>query len=468
MALVTASTAGRSPRVRGSRDAAAPGQPRTGSIPAGAGEPCPGNDARLSDGVDPRGCGGALGITPAITGVMGRSPRVRGSPPPSPDHWKQWGSIPAGAGEPHDPRRSFSHRRVDPRGCGGAVIGPCEAHGHQGRSPRVRGSPPARRRGDRRAGSIPAGAGEPRTPAHCRTPAQVDPRGCGGASRAAGTALHLGGRSPRVRGSRRRQLRDAAGPGSIPAGAGEPARRTGAGTGCRVDPRGCGGADNTGAGMTRDEGRSPRVRGSLARLAQIRTVKGSIPAGAGEPDHRSRPGDRAKVDRRGCGGASADDVTAFIRAGRSPRVRGEPRVISYSLLDYRVDPRGCGGAVLSIGLAPVAAGRSPRVRGSPGGSVAWIGLAGSIPAGAGEPSSYSRTTSDAWVDPRGCGGARSDSRNTMQLMGRSPRVRGSPRRRSARAIPSGSIPAGAGEPSRNPASSGDARVDPRGCGGASS
>ena len=48
-------------------------------------------------------------------------------------------------------------------------------------------------------------------------------------------------------------------------------------------------------------------------------------------------------------------------------------------------------------------GLSPRVRGSPDKIVSHEGYNGSIPAGAGEPSSLSGTTARAKVYPRGCG-----------------------------------------------------------------
>ena len=50
-----------------------------------------------------------------------------------------------------------------------------------GRSPRVRGSPPAPGRRERAGGSIPACAGEPMPPALLVRSPEVDPRVCGGA-----------------------------------------------------------------------------------------------------------------------------------------------------------------------------------------------------------------------------------------------------------------------------------------------
>ena len=172
--------------------------------------------------------------------------------------------------------------------------------------------------------------------------------------------------------------------GSIPAGAGEPPT-------CRphllrqgVDPRGCGGASLFVSLPATVAGRSPRVRGSLSGGPAGRPGSGSIPAGAGEPrPHRCAPPGR-RVDPRGCGGAAAAAVSSAHPPGRSPRVRGS-RTHAYKSASSR----------------------------------------GSIPAGAGEPKQISLLNQVLRVDPRGCGGARTENIERHPDMGRSPRVRGS-------------------------------------------
>ena len=91
--------------------------------------------------------------------------------------------------------------------------------------------------------------------------------------------------------------------GSIPAGAGEPARETPRFRLAWVYPRGCGGAQNRSVAATSCRGLSPRVRGSPFQIFPDRVKRGSIPAGAGEPRCRifCRPCER--VYPRGCGGA---------------------------------------------------------------------------------------------------------------------------------------------------------------------
>ena len=193
-----------------------------GSIPAGAGEPIRRQIKRIAGGVYPRGCGGALRVWAAIHPPQGLSPRVRGSQDHHKDMTMQDGSIPAGAGEPIGGRIELKKWRVYPRGCGGAFKHTDARPAEQGLSPRVRGSPMPSSVSCINSGSIPAGAGEPRPHNEPRCAAGVYPRGCGGAVLRCGLALPPLGLSPRVRGSlaeadKANRLR-----GSIPAGAGEP------------------------------------------------------------------------------------------------------------------------------------------------------------------------------------------------------------------------------------------------------
>ncbi len=213
---------GRSPRVRGSPSRRRERLPAGGSIPAGAGKPRRGWRQPPARGVDPRGCGEAEYQRAKVQRGKGRSPRVRGSPLGIADLDISSGSIPAGAGKPRTPSRDHLLDGVDPRGCGEARIRIPEPDPDEGRSPRVRGSPPRTglRRGSR--GSIPAGAGKPGpTPSTTRS-TRVDPRGCGEAAFIDGGQIKSGGRSPRVRGSRPGRRQHASVRGSIPAGAGKP------------------------------------------------------------------------------------------------------------------------------------------------------------------------------------------------------------------------------------------------------
>ncbi|SNR55768.1 hypothetical protein SAMN06265378_1093 [Paracoccus sediminis] len=132
----------------------------------------------------------------------------------------------------------------------------------------------------------------------------------------------------------------------------------------------------------------------------------------------------------------------------------------------RVYPRGCGGAGNNGKGHPRERGLSPRVRGSLREVGDSTDLTGSIPAGAGEPAWRRCCATRRRVYPRGCGGAGRDGPQAGNRPGLSPRVRGSHFRATIKRVRNGSIPAGAGEPSRGGRQHRPDRVYPRGCGGA--
>ena len=276
--------------------------PQSGSIPAPAGEPLRyrdttrpttaglsprlrGNRYRprikarrgLPTGVYPRACGGTLDIS---RWTHERPLRCGSIPAPAGEPIRMRrrvmltaaGSIPAPAGEPRTCRLGLARTAhstaravhpVYPRACGGTksygqpvVVSPRSfglsprlrgnPGGQNGRtrpmglSPRLRGNRFALTCNDRRAGSIPAPAGEPPRPDVRVRYGKVYPRACGGtvmlseglSPRLRGNhgitpprlrAGQLAGLSPRLRGNRfRRDLRVRI-TGSIPAPAGEPA-----------------------------------------------------------------------------------------------------------------------------------------------------------------------------------------------------------------------------------------------------
>ena len=209
---------------------------------------------------------------------------MRGSPPNSKGTGSEQGSIPAGAGEPLHAESLTIKIWVYPRGCGGAEL-PDVLHGlARGLSPRVRGSQSSTLRLFSSLGSIPAGAGEPHGETVGVIKNRVYPRGCGGADSNAKDHFQTNGLSPRVRGSRAPHKRERVCVGSIPAGAGEPPRHAQPGYRMGVYPRGCGGAHIAKISGTIGEGLSPRVRGSRVDITLTILCKGSIPAGAGEPN----------------------------------------------------------------------------------------------------------------------------------------------------------------------------------------
>ena len=159
------------------------------------------------------------------TSSWGLSPRMRGNQYVGFSVYGLDGSIPAHAGEPERIRRNVAvkwpGRRVYPRACGGTIYRPQVEEWVQGLSPRMRGtwyemaeaasmgglSP--RMRGNHKgfvgdvggAGSIPAHAGEPKDSLLCDISIGVYPRACGGTVGMSGAAFGLSGLSPRMRGN---------------------------------------------------------------------------------------------------------------------------------------------------------------------------------------------------------------------------------------------------------------------------
>ena len=313
---------GLSPRVRGNRGDPLPVSPATGSIPAGAGEPAPPRPGRGWGTVYPRGCGGTIAVRLSEASAEGLSPRVRGNQL-MPDHMLTVdGSIPAGAGEPSANTGRVRTSGVYPRGCGGTSIGRPGGAAPRGLSPRVRGNLVDLGRSTRRARSIPAGAGEPRSAPRTGSRRRVYPRGCGGTRYGSRWTSPHSGLSPRVRGNHPPRTAGRRGCGSIPAGAGEPGDPRARGRLGEVYPRGCGGTTNFGVAGIPLVGLSPRVRGNHRQIHCPCRVVGSIPAGAGEPSTTPRRRRRSWVYPRGCGGTGPVVSRSSSSQGLSPRVRG--------------------------------------------------------------------------------------------------------------------------------------------------
>ena len=154
-----------------------------------------------------------------------------------------------------------------------------------------------------------------------------------------------------------------------------------------------------------------------------------------------------------------------IRRRRSiPACAGEPSAYCHSSCGIRVYPRVCGGTAGRDQQEPLVGGLSPRVRGNRPGHPNEIHHTGSIPACAGEPGSHPVWRWGLKVYPRVCGGTREFARITVSREGLSPRVRGNPFAFSRYATDTRSIPACAGEPTRERRTGLVSQVYPRVCG----
>ena len=438
-----------------------------------------------NDGVYPRACGGTNQSSAAATGFEGLSPRMRGNPVGRTGPVVRCGSIPAHAGEPVLGWSPDGWRWVYPRACGGTEAVPDHWIDRVGLSPRMRGNRGGAWADVTGLGSIPAHAGEPRTPNTSTTSRRVYPRACGGTSSGAALATSLQGLSPRMRGNLEGlglvnvRLR------SIPAHAGEPAPRNIERRMLWVYPRACGG---THARLHRPgchRGLSPRMRGNLVRSFSVPPWFGSIPAHAGEPPIPTSSTWMARVYPRACGGTTAGNPASVRETGLSPRMRGnlrridvrflavgsipahagEPPADSGTSLVEWVYPRACGGTAASACPASTYVGLSPRMRGNPGHPNPCRECRGSIPAHAGEPERALAVNVPVAVYPRACGGTPPRFRGSSPQRGLSPRMRGNRITSKSGAVVYGSIPAHAGEPEQEGPQERDGRVYPRACGG---
>ena len=193
------------------------------------------------------------------------------------------GSIPAHAGEPSAQPLQPTTRAVYPRPRGGTPSHDSPPDAPAGLSPPTRGNREARRLPPLRARSIPAHAGEPVDISCSSPPYRVYPRPRGGTSPASGCTAARLGLSPPTRGNRAYSSARALRARSIPAHAGEPARRSTGLFGASVYPRPRGGTGAGGGGGAPSRGLSPPTRGNRSHACRSYQQGRSIPAHAGEP-----------------------------------------------------------------------------------------------------------------------------------------------------------------------------------------
>ena len=313
---------GLSPRPRGSlRVRSLPSGPR-GSIPASAGKPRSPRTNSNTKWVYPRVRGEAALINRFAAGRRGLSPRPRGSRPRLSRPCPGRGSIPASAGKPAMRHIGEGLLKVYPRVRGEAVMNVQSRLPEAGLSPRPRGSP-ALDVGNRHARrSIPASAGKPAAASAGPTEPRVYPRVRGEADNFIFPASYIGGLSPRPRGSPLPTTRYCRRRGSIPASAGKPAADIEFDEGFGVYPRVRGEAGVLLIAQQHLGGLSPRPRGSPTLAAVAPVASRSIPASAGKPSSWRATGERSRVYPRVRGEADVPPCDLLCQVGLSPRPRG--------------------------------------------------------------------------------------------------------------------------------------------------
>ncbi len=294
-----------------------------------------------------------------------------------------------------------------------------------GPSPLTRGSPSQAHAGDRGERSIPAHAGQPRSSPRCGSPPTVHPRSRGAAARGATQMQLIIGPSPLTRGSQVRKQPQVDAFRSIPAHAGQPVQGGDQGARHPVHPRSRGAAPPRGVGGRFRVGPSPLTRGSQGRVMRQCAPIGSIPAHAGQPARRRVSPPRSAVHPRSRGAALLpSDTTGNVR-GPSPLTRGSPRVLDHRQVHEGsipahagqpdrtnrarfprwVHPRSRGAAKPRRAMPAARRGPSPLTRGSRIVPAVRVARTGSIPAHAGQPSENEIKRPNPWVHPRSRGAA---------------------------------------------------------------
>ena len=214
-----------------------------------------------------------------------------------------------------------------------------------GSSPRMRGTRPTHANRDCHPGIIPAHAGNTRPSPRPSAPSGDHPRACGEHVRADGDGRAIGW--------------------IIPAHAGNTSsarnsdRRTG------DHPRACGEHHRLTIFPHRTLGSSPRMRGTRCLRMSLRSIRGIIPAHAGNthgigglrPYRRDHP--------RACGEHHRDAFGVDDAQGSSPRMRGTPFIGSREFAKERIIPAHAGNTCSRPGPQSCIGDHPRRMRGTP-------------------------------------------------------------------------------------------------------
>ncbi len=214
--------------------------------------------------------------------------------------------------------------RDHPRGCGAHTLSCVCTESKRGSSPRVRGSPSDVDITAHLLGIIPAGAGLTRRSAEQVPRSRDHPRGCGAHRSNLSRRPPCRGSSPRVRGSLHLSACLVSFFGIIPAGAGLTSAELQTTLGCGDHPRGCGAHLTRTSASGCLMGSSPRVRGSPLNFSMLLLSHGIIPAGAGLTSELFDATIIARDHPRGCGAHPRHHQGFCREQGSSPRVRGSP------------------------------------------------------------------------------------------------------------------------------------------------
>ena len=231
--------------------------------------------------VHPRGRGEHHHWQDAQNTSAGSSPRARGTPVVLLGRFLRLRFIPAGAGNTAGWRPPGLRLAVHPRGRGEHESSSSSSLILSGSSPRARGTQSTQRALLRRPRFIPAGAGNTLFEWFPLVVPTVHPRGRGEHISSFAAHKKLIGSSPRARGTHELARWESLPHRFIPAGAGNTSCRQTLRRLLPVHPRGRGEHNYSGCQRVAATGSSPRARGTRTSTLQNTTKKRFIPAGAG-------------------------------------------------------------------------------------------------------------------------------------------------------------------------------------------
>ena len=301
-------------------------------------------------------------------------------------------------------------------------------------------------------------------------PTRAYPRSRGATSMVEIEGRAPSGLSPLTRGNRGVWCRRAAGPGPIPAHAGQPAGTTSPATSARAYPRSRGATAQSATLSGRCPGLSPLTRGNHTRRGTGIRVFGPIPAHAGQPE-KEGPHQRARgAYPRSLGATDPAVQDGRPESGLSPLTRGNPAAAAADagqdgpIPAHAGQPFGRGlpawrqgayprsrGATLNIFVGGAEGwGLSPLTRGNRAASRRRRAGRGPIPAHAGQPAGHPGRASHAGAYPRSRGATGPAPAAVKFQVGLSPLTRGNRFLGHERLDRAGPIPAHAGQPHAAP------------------
>ena len=274
------------------------------------------------DSVHPRACGEHTFARMGVPSAFGSSPRLRGTLWLAGCMDSSFRFIPAPAGNTLTLCSRSALKTVHPRACGEHPTTPVYHSGVIGSSPRLRGTLRGGQGSGLHGRFIPAPAGNTALGGQYVRRQSVHPRACGEHEMTVPQGMTVNGSSPRLRGTRRYLHCHYILGRFIPAPAGNTPSSYLRDMTETVHPRACGEHALDLYGNDLDFGSSPRLRGTPRNIHRRRSGKRFIPAPAGNTTTPTEKSGRATVHPRACGehARAHEGVKDFI--GSSPRLRG--------------------------------------------------------------------------------------------------------------------------------------------------